>query len=295
MKKVAVGVIICLFSLFIVTTAFASLAQFAGDWENVNPDTRGVTALKITVSGINVKVHAWGQCHPTDCDWGNMQAHAYGPNVSSNLAGTAQAVSVVHKESFAERLMILRSSGTQLQAATYTRFTDTSGRTNYADVETFKRKVAPSVAEDCVGFNPATATVTKINNRWKIVDGSHWMFDFGTNKAAADKSLAVIKFYKMNRSCFVGRPDPSFTYLLVGNNAPVGDMSGQDCIKFNPAAIEVKEVGGRWKIVQGNMWMYDFESKKAEAYQAFNIIKKYGFTNQCFVARPNPPFHYLHK
>jgi hypothetical protein len=148
MKKVAVGVIIFFLSLFMVTTAFANLAQFAGEWENVNPNTRGVTALNITVSGTNVMVHAWGQCHPTDCDWGNMQAYAYGPNVSSNLPATAQAVSVVHKESFAERLMILRSSGTQLRAETYTRFTDTSGRTNYADMEMFKRKVTPPL-NDC--------------------------------------------------------------------------------------------------------------------------------------------------
>ena len=145
MKKVSIGVIVCVLSLFVVTAAFASLAQFAGEWENVNPNTRGVTALKITVSGTNVKVHAWGQCTPTDCDWGDMQAYAYAPNVSSNLAASAVAVSVVHKESFAERLMILRSSGTQLQAATYTRFTDTSGRTAYADVEMFKRK-APCTA-----------------------------------------------------------------------------------------------------------------------------------------------------
>jgi cathepsin L len=151
------------------------------------------------------------------------------------------------------------------------------------------------LAEDCVGFNPATAAVKKIDNRWKIVDGSHWMFDFGKNEAAAKKSLAVIKFYKMNKSCFVGRPDASFKYLLVGNNAPVGNMGGQDCIKFNPAAIEVKKIGANWKIVQGNMWMYDFGNKQDEAEFSMKMIKKYGFTNQCFVARPNPPFEYLHK
>ena len=155
-------------------------------------------------------------------------------------------------------------------------------------------KPKPAV-EDCVGFNPATTTVKKIDKSWKIVDGSHWMFDFGKNQAAAMKSLAVIKHYKMNRSCFVGRPDASFNYLLVGNNAPVGDMKGQDCIKFNPAQIQVKEVKGSWKIVQGDMWMYDFGNKKDEAVQSYNMIKKYGFTNQCFVMRPKPPFHYLHK
>jgi hypothetical protein len=67
--------------------------------------------------------------------------------------------------------------------------------------------------EDCIAFNPATTTVSKINNRWKIVDGSHWMFDFDTNKAEAEQSLAVINKYNFTHSCFVGRPNPSFTYL----------------------------------------------------------------------------------
>lgn len=174
MKKVAVGVIVCVLSLFIVTTAFASLAQFSGEWVNVNPDTRGVTALKITVSGTNVMVHAWGQCTPTDCDWGNMQAYAYGPNVSSNLAATAQAVSVVHKESFAERLMILRSSGTQLRAETYTRFTDTSGRTNYAAVEMFKRKAPLAAPKQLSPPNGSTFNIFPRTTRldWSAVSGA---------------------------------------------------------------------------------------------------------------------------
>jgi len=171
------------------------------------------------------------------------------------------------------------------------------GTNNVGYAAAWTRAVAKPkpLTEDCVGFNPATTTVKKINNSWKIVDGDHWMFDFKNNQAAAVKSLQVIKFYKMNRSCFVGRPDPSFKYLLVGNNAPVGNMGGQDCIQFNPAAIEVKKIGANWKIVQGNMWMYDFGNKKDEADMALKMIKKYGFTNQCFVARPNPPFEYLHK
>jgi len=170
-----------------------------------------------------------------------------------------------------------------------------SNNIGYAAAWTKAAEKPKPITEDCVSFNPATATVKKINNSWKIVDGDHWMFDFKANQAAAVKSLSVIKNYKMNRSCFVGRPDPSFSYLLVGTNAPVGNMSGQDCIKFDPAKIEVKQIGGRWKIVQGSMWMYDFGDKQAEAVFSLQMIKKYGFTNQCFVARPNPPFQYLHK
>lgn len=67
--------------------------------------------------------------------------------------------------------------------------------------------------EDCVSFNPRNIQVKKFGNRYKIVDGNHLMFDFGTNKTEALKSLAIIKKYGFTKSCFVGRPNPSFQYL----------------------------------------------------------------------------------
>lgn len=171
----------------------------------------------------------------------------------------------------------------------------TSNAVGYAAAWSKAIAAPKPAAEDCVPFNPNTTMVKNINNSWKIVDGNHWMFDFKGNQSAAVRALQIIKFYKMDRSCFVGRPNPSFSYLLVGNSAPAGNMNGQDCIAFNPGAIEVKQIGGTWKIVQGSMYMYDFGAKKEEAVQAMDVIKKYGFTQQCFVARPNAPFQYLHK
>jgi cathepsin L len=159
-----------------------------------------------------------------------------------------------------------------------------------------KAKAKPKpMTEDCLSFNHTIAAVKKFNNSWKIVDGDHVMFDFGKNQAAASRSLKVIKFYKMNSSCSVGRPDPVFNYFLVGNSAPGGTMSGQDCIKFNPNAIQIKEIDSQWKIYHGNKVMYDFGNKIDEAYHTFHMIKKYGFTHQCYVKGPKPPFHYLHK
>jgi hypothetical protein len=155
-----------------------------------------------------------------------------------------------------------------------------------------KPKPVPA-KEDCVSFNPARAQVKKIKNRWKIVDGSHWMFDFGKKKNEAVKSLAIIKHYKMNRSCFVGRPDPSFQYMLVGSRAPKGAMKGEDCLRFNPRTTKVKKVGNKWIIVDGSHSMFNFGKKKNEAYQALKMIKKYGFTYSCFVGRPGPSFKYL--
>jgi len=145
MKKIAMGIVVGLLFMGIVSTASAQIAQFAGNWVNTNSNTGGVTVLKITISGTNVMVHAWGKCHPTDCDWGNVQGFAYGPNVSSNLQATAQVITVIYKESFAETLLTIRHVRwflfwKRLRAQVYTRFTDASGRTNYEDVETFRKR-----------------------------------------------------------------------------------------------------------------------------------------------------------
>jgi hypothetical protein len=149
--------------------------------------------------------------------------------------------------------------------------------------------------EDCVSFNPDTTEVKKHKNDWRIVDGDHSMFNFHDKKDEADKALAIIKFYRMNESCFVGRPDPSFSYLKVSGAAPTGAFTGEDCIAFNPAAIEAKKIDGDWKIVQGDNWLFSFGKAKDEAHEAMAIIKKYGFTQACFVGRPGPSFTYLRK
>lgn len=73
--------------------------------------------------------------------------------------------------------------------------------------------VRPEIKEDCISFNPHTTQVKHVNGHWKIVDGSHWMFDFGNNESEARQSLATIKKYGFRYSCFVGRPDPNFEYL----------------------------------------------------------------------------------
>ncbi|MDO9509193.1 MAG: hypothetical protein Q7I97_07660 [Thermovirgaceae bacterium] len=149
--------------------------------------------------------------------------------------------------------------------------------------------------EDCIAFNPVTTEVKNITGRWKIVDGSHWILDFEGNKAEADKALKIIKHYGLNSQCFVGRPDPSLTYWRVSGQAPSGPAPGEDAIGFNPDTIEVKQINGRWKIVDGSHWILDFEGHENEARTAFNIIKKYGFRYICFVGRPDPSMTYFRK
>lgn len=300
-----------LFALLSPALSFAAVNQFTGSWKNVDANTRGVTTLVITAQGSVLKMRAWGQCHPEDCDWGEVDAHAYAPSVSSPIESTAQAVSAVFESGFSQTQVIVVPAGNNAVRATiYTRFTDGSNRSNYTATYAFRRQIdlvvplkpvpgvltpLPVAQEDCLSFNPATTTVREVGGRWTIVDGDHLMFSFGDKKVEALKALRVIKHYRLNQSCFVGRPDPSFKYLLVDGKAPAGSMPGEDSVSFNPNTIEVRNIEGRWKIVDGSHWLFDFAEKENEARTAHAIIRKYGFTRSCFIGRPDPSFVYLRK
>ena len=155
---------------------------------------------------------------------------------------------------------------------------------------------AANIIEDCIPFNPDNVTAVPYGNQgqYRILDGNMAML-VCPNKAEAVRIVEIIKYYRLNKQCFVGRPDPSFTYWLSGANAPTGALSGEDCISFNPANIEVKQIGGRWKIVEGSHWMFDFAENETEARNTFAIIKKYNFNKTCFVGRPDPSMAYLKK
>lgn len=50
--------------------------KFAGSWKNIDPNTSGITKINVTNTAAYPLIHAYGQCSPTDCDWGNAIATA---------------------------------------------------------------------------------------------------------------------------------------------------------------------------------------------------------------------------
>jgi len=136
--KVSAAILLLLISL---STCSASLSQFAGNWTNSDPNTGGLTKLAITVSGASASVHAWGSCHPTDCDWGTVPAYVFAPDVSSDPVSQAQALMAVFNPGFSATTLFIKPQGSSLQVQSYTVFLDNSGRTNYAASYTFNRPV----------------------------------------------------------------------------------------------------------------------------------------------------------
>lgn len=78
------------------TEKTAPASPFRGQWRNGNPQTRGITKLEIGQQGAVLLVHAWGACHPQDCDWGAEKG-----------AVTADSASVAWDQGFVLRRMTL--------------------------------------------------------------------------------------------------------------------------------------------------------------------------------------------
>lgn len=149
--------------------------------------------------------------------------------------------------------------------------------------------------EDKISFNPTTTVVRGIFGRWVIVDGGMRLLYFRGNRSEANAALDVIKHYKLNQQCFVGRPRASMEYYLVNGDSPQGPIAGEDSIPINLGNIEVQRIHNSWKIVDGRMWLLDFGDSEAEARTSYEIIRKYGFRYICFIGRPNPSMVYFRK
>ena len=72
-----------------------------------------------------------------------------------------------------------------------------------------------NTSEDCLPFNPEKLVSRKsLDGDWYLIEKpGHFMFGFGKNEEECVKALSVIKKYGFNQSCFVGRANPSFSYL----------------------------------------------------------------------------------
>lgn len=119
--------------------ADTGLAYFGGKWKNRDTKTRGLTTLNVRTSGESVWVHAWGACHPSDCDWGEVAGTPLTPTISTNPTNDANKVTAVFETSFSSTILTLSpSDDDELQADTQTRFTDNSGRSGYSATYTFR-------------------------------------------------------------------------------------------------------------------------------------------------------------
>jgi hypothetical protein len=116
------------------STAIPSPA-FVGTWNNV-ASTGHFVKLSFDVVAGQLRVHAYGACSPTPCDWGIAPATVYGANVSD---ANGSAFTAQYDFGFEKVIITGHVTRKKLTTETFTQFTDGSGRSNYDISESFLR------------------------------------------------------------------------------------------------------------------------------------------------------------
>ena len=125
-----------------------------GNWTNVDPATRGITRVDVTFScndtvlcgidehgnvtcskpGAPFRLHLWGKCYPSDCDWGAVDGNEV-------LIGSTRWVYSYFDQGFAKRYVYIRpstTSPTELYLWMYTDFVDPA-RADYVFTGSYRR------------------------------------------------------------------------------------------------------------------------------------------------------------
>lgn len=137
-------------------------------------------------------------------------------------------------------------------------------------------------SEDCISFDWRDV-LAQDSGGWRVMNGALPMLSYGGDGAGANRAAEIIRHYRFNAQCFIGRPGPSMRYWRRGGKVPSGGYPGEDCKNNNPDSTQARFVAGEWKLVDGGHWMLSFGSNEAEARQAEEIVHRYNLNRQCWV------------
>ena len=135
--------LICLLWTFTPPAIAQCIAPFEqGHWTNIDPGTRGITRIDVGFScndqvlcgvdsngnvtcstpGPPYKLHLWGKCSPSDCDWGAVDGN-------DRWVGSTKWVYSFYDHGFAQRYVYIKPSTLHpgdLYLWMYTQLTDPS-------------------------------------------------------------------------------------------------------------------------------------------------------------------------
>jgi peroxiredoxin len=114
--------------------------RLTGSWANENLQTDQLTQLIIRRDSAHTFVHAWGSCHPSDCDWGEAE---------SELWNGITVVNWDHGFSTVRMQLVPQQDG-RLLVGIVTEYRDGSGRKDKGSAEFFARETAKSEAADAL-------------------------------------------------------------------------------------------------------------------------------------------------
>lgn len=289
-------------------------------------DNEDVARIVVSAEGKSrLRIHLYGRCGGL-CDWGSALGHPYTDAASSDMVRAIRAD--FQTSSGIKHLTLRPGSRSALRFELVTDFTDRSGRHDYETAGSLRLDNAPpppekpapapvvvahpsgaaqaAVAlspaphhvaepqpardedEDCVKVYPPDVIATPTARGTVVKDFLHTLINFEADKLAAAKTVQVIRQYRFDEMCGIGRGKAKFSYWRVAGQFPKTAIAGADCVEIQPDAITAQ--GG--KVLAGSRVIADFDGDSASAVKAVQLLRSNKVNRQCFAARPNEKMVY---
>jgi hypothetical protein len=141
-----------------------------------------------------------------------------------------------------------------------------------------------SFAEDCSAIDWRSVKTDNKNGAWRVMSSDAAIAEFGRDKASAERAAEIIRHYRFDQQCFIGRPNVAMSYWKRGDGVPSGGYPDELCVGNDPSATHAKQVAGEWKIVDGRRWLLGFGKREMQARQAEEIVHQYKLNRLCRVS-----------
>jgi hypothetical protein len=293
--------------------AHGEAAGFLGHWDNPNPKASGLIHVVISPNGGDrVQLRAYGDCHPSVCNWGLVQGHIYSRDPRSR---NVESVTASFHYGFAARdIVFSKTASGRLHFQMLTSFSDDPDKHDFATegelvASSWAGPIAanwdrppglstgwgggarngtspPAPVERCIPFDPAQARAVESGGLWKIVAQGTALAEAGADQKNALLAETAIRHYRFDRRCTVGGPWQ--TYWKAGAEFSNDRMGGVECVSFNPTTAHLALVGRDWKIVDGPSDLAVLGANKPKAEAMLGLIRTHRLTQECFVRRPDP-------
>jgi len=144
---------------------------------------------------------------------------------------------------------------------------------------------------NCVDIDYTALRIKKENDHFILLSHANPIFAFKHSRGAY-RAEFIIQHYQMTQSCFLGREEINFGYLLSSGQLPIGPLENEECIGFSYKNISIEYRHNHYVILSEGYPLLHF-SHKNEAQEAFNILKEYQANHFCYVRNPKSNFKYF--
>ncbi len=174
MKSIQIILTALLVSISSFAFAHTSLNAFAGNWENIDNNTRGLTKVLVKIKSGNPYVQGYGACSPRDCNWGSIKGTYFKTDGKNFISANYK-----HNNGITNQI-VMRISGDKMIAKVHTTFKDS--RKPMTKYYTMKKKNSTSEVGAFSGIwvnqDANTRGLTKV--KVKVTGNTPYVHGFGS-------------------------------------------------------------------------------------------------------------------